>query len=61
MESLWPLWTFSSGKSTLMHILGGLDNPTSGTYFLDGKDVSKLSDDELAEIRKIKSVSFSIF
>jgi len=43
-----------SGKSTLMHILGGLDNPTSGTYFLDGKDVSKLSDDELAEIRKDK-------
>jgi putative ABC transport system ATP-binding protein len=43
-----------SGKSTLMHILGGLDIPTSGTYFLDGKDVSTLSDDELAEIRKDK-------
>ena len=43
-----------SGKSTLMHILGGLDNPTSGTYFLDGKDVSTLSDDELADIRKDK-------
>ena len=43
-----------SGKSTLMHILGGLDKPTSGTYFLDGKDVSTLSDDELAEIRKDK-------
>ena len=43
-----------SGKSTLMHILGGLDNPTSGTYFLDGKDVSKFSDDELADIRKDK-------
>ncbi len=41
-----------SGKSTLMHILGALDIPTSGTYFLDGKDVSKLSDDELADIRK---------
>jgi len=40
-----------SGKSTLMHILGALDNPTSGEYFLDGKDVSKLSDDELADIR----------
>src|SRR5258708_25235984 len=40
-----------SGKSTLMHILGALDTPTSGTYFLNGKDVSKLSDDELAEIR----------
>ena len=43
-----------SGKSTLMHILGGLDNPTSGTYFLDGKNVSTLSDDELADIRKDK-------
>jgi len=43
-----------SGKSTLMHILGALDNPTGGTYFLDGKDVSILSDDELADIRKDK-------
>ena len=41
-----------SGKSTLMHILGALDTPTSGTYFLDGKDVSTLSDNELADIRK---------
>ncbi len=40
-----------SGKSTLMHILGALDTPTSGSYFLDGEDVSKLTDDELAEIR----------
>ena len=40
-----------SGKSTLMHILGALDTATSGTYFLDGRDLSKLSDDELAEIR----------
>ncbi len=43
-----------SGKSTLMHILGALDSPTSGTYFLDGKDVSTLSDDELADIRRDK-------
>jgi len=43
-----------SGKSTLMHILGALDTPTSGKYFLDGKDVSELSDDELADIRKNK-------
>ncbi len=43
-----------SGKSTLMHIIGALDNPTGGTYFLDGKDVSKLSDDELADIRRDK-------
>ena len=41
-----------SGKSTLMHILGALDIPTSGSYFLDEKDVSKLSDDELADIRR---------
>ncbi|MEK7539127.1 MAG: ABC transporter ATP-binding protein [Patescibacteria group bacterium] len=43
-----------SGKSTLMHILGALDSPTSGTYLLDEKDVSTLSDDELADIRKDK-------
>ena len=41
-----------SGKSTLMHILGALDTPTSGTYHLDKHDVSKLSDDELADIRR---------
>ncbi len=41
-----------SGKSTLMHILGALDTPTSGTYTLDGEDVSKLSDDQLADIRR---------
>ncbi|MEI6627198.1 MAG: ABC transporter ATP-binding protein [bacterium] len=40
-----------SGKSTLMHIIGALDTPTSGTYILDGSDVSKLSDDDLADIR----------
>lgn len=43
-----------SGKSTLMHIIGCLDTPTSGQYLLDGKDVSKLSEDELADIRKGK-------
>ena len=46
-----------SGKSTLMHILGALDAPTAGQYLLDGQDVSKLSDDELAEIRK-KRIGF---
>lgn len=40
-----------SGKSTLMNILGCLDTPTAGTYILNGKDVSKMTDDELAEIR----------
>lgn len=43
-----------SGKSTLMHILGCLDTPTSGSYFLDEHDVSKLKDNELAEIRNQK-------
>jgi len=41
-----------SGKSTLMHILGALDSPTSGIYRLNGRDVSKQTDDELAEIRR---------
>jgi putative ABC transport system ATP-binding protein len=43
-----------SGKSTLMHILGCLDPPTSGAYFLDGADVSHLSDDQLSEVRNHK-------
>jgi len=42
-----------SGKSTTMNMLGCLDSPTDGTYILDGKDVSKLSDDELAYVRNI--------
>lgn len=40
-----------SGKSTLMNLLGCLDTPTSGSYILNGNDVSQMSDDELAEIR----------
>jgi putative ABC transport system ATP-binding protein len=40
-----------SGKSTFMHILGCLDKPTSGSYVLNGRDVSKLSKDELAHVR----------
>ena len=40
-----------SGKSTLMHLLGALDSPTSGKYYLLNKEISKYSDDQLAEIR----------
>ena len=43
-----------SGKSTLMHILGTLDLPTGGIYRLDQENVTKLSDDELAEVRNCK-------
>ncbi len=43
-----------SGKSTLMHLIGALDIPTSGTYLLDGKDVSKMDERELATIRRDK-------
>ncbi len=46
-----------SGKSTLMNLLGCLDTPTSGKYILNNKDVSQLSDDELAEIRN-KEIGF---
>jgi putative ABC transport system ATP-binding protein len=43
-----------SGKSTLMHILGCLDRPTSGQYVLDGQDVSRMTKDQLAEVRNRK-------
>jgi putative ABC transport system ATP-binding protein len=43
-----------SGKSTLMNVIGCLDQPTAGTYELDGRETSRLSDDELAEIRNRK-------
>ncbi len=46
-----------SGKSTLMNVLGCLDTPTSGEYYLNHKDVSKLRDNELAEIRN-KEIGF---
>lgn len=46
-----------SGKSTLMNILGCLDSPTSGTYILNGHDVSTMPDNELAEIRN-KEIGF---
>ena len=43
-----------SGKSTLMNIIGCLDTPTSGQYILNGKDVSRMGDDELAEVRNVE-------
>ena len=46
-----------SGKSTLMNILGCLDSPTGGRYILNGKDVSRMEDDELAEVRN-KEIGF---
>jgi putative ABC transport system ATP-binding protein len=46
-----------SGKSTCMNIMGCLDSPTSGTYLLEGQDISMLKDDKLAEIRN-KSIGF---
>ena len=42
-----------SGKSTLMNLLGCLDTPTSGNYILNGKDVSQMSDNELAEMENL--------
>ncbi len=46
-----------SGKSTLMNLLGCLDSPTSGSYILNGKDVSKMADNDLAEVRN-KEIGF---
>ena len=46
-----------SGKSTLINLLGCLDTPTEGTYILNGNDVSKMEDNELAEIRN-KEIGF---
>src|SRR6186713_60551 len=46
-----------SGKSTLMNILGCLDTPTTGTYILNGKDVSSMPDNDLAEVRN-KEIGF---
>ncbi|MBS1778794.1 MAG: ABC transporter ATP-binding protein [Bacteroidetes bacterium] len=43
-----------SGKSTLMNIIGCLDTPTSGTYILNGQDVSRMQDDELANVRNVE-------
>ena len=44
--------TSGSGKSTLLHLIGGVDRPTSGKVFIDGKDIYKFNDDELAIFRR---------
>ena len=46
-----------SGKSTMMNIIGALDRPTSGQYFLAGEDISEMDDDRLSEIRN-KQIGF---
>ena len=46
--------TSGSGKSTLLHMLGGLDRPTSGKVWMDGRDISKLKDEELTIFRRRK-------
>lgn len=53
-EFLAIVGTSGSGKSTLLHMLGGLDNPTSGEVLIDGKDIAKLSRDELTIYRRRK-------
>ena len=53
--STWPSWDRRAPASPrLMHILGALDTPTSGDYFFEGQDISELSDDELADIRRTR-------
>lgn len=53
-EFLSIMGTSGSGKSTMLNILGCLDSPTSGSYYLDGEDVAKFKDEQLAEIRNKK-------
>ncbi len=53
-EPLAIIGASGSGKSTLLHVIGCLGRPTSGTYVLDGSDVSRLNDNQLAEIRSRK-------
>jgi putative ABC transport system ATP-binding protein len=56
-EFIGILGSSGSGKSTLMHLIGLLETPSEGKIFLDGRDISKLSDDELSKIRN-RSVGF---
>ena len=52
MVSLWQSWASGCGKSTLLNILGLLDNPTSGDYYLAGKEVGHLKEKERTQVRK---------
>lgn len=56
-EFIGVLGTSGSGKSTLMHIIGLLESPSSGKISINGKDISKLTDDELSKVRN-KTVGF---
>ena len=51
LENVSRVYTSGAGKSTLLNLLGGLDSPTSGKIYVDGKDISHLSNDALAEYR----------
>ena len=53
-ETLAIVGASGSGKSTLLHIMGGVDAPTSGTVIVDGKDITKLNDDQMSVFRRRK-------
>lgn len=53
-ETLAIVGASGSGKSTLLHIMGGVDSPTSGTVIVDGKDITKLNDDQMSVFRRRK-------
>src|SRR4030042_1378003 len=50
-----------SGKSTLLNLIGALDKPTSGTLLIDGVDISKLNDNQLADVRRKVGFVFQFF
>ena len=60
-EFLAILGPSGSGKSTLLNLIGALDKPTDGTMFIDGVDISKLNDDQLADLRRRIGFVFQFF